>query len=209
MRKPLGIVAYLTMGEACALCDANNGLIYYAGMRGSLALNVYDCEQYDGDLGERWSCSVEVLLLKLSALTQQQEDRLAACVARFWDKCGRLTRNDKALYAAGFRCPEFLEPECKRFTALHGLRFEPAESDDLRQLLFDDYQLREISGAVACGCGRCALMADAVAGIAVEEHRGWPYRNAVDVLGAVAAAIFQGRNSGISGGATKSLELKP
>lgn len=76
----------LSRGEACAVCDANNGCFVSDGGWQHLWANVADAGRLEA-LGEKWDVDVEALAGKIRAADLGAQYALAVAVKRFWDRC--------------------------------------------------------------------------------------------------------------------------
>jgi hypothetical protein len=89
----------LTRGEACALCDANNGAILLGAFWWSgLWANIEDTPARA--LSEKWECDAASLAARIRDADRATQFALAWAVAQFWRHCEQDT--DTLLPACGF-----------------------------------------------------------------------------------------------------------
>lgn len=93
----------LTLGEWCAVCDANNGSMIdveeFAAISASLLwANVADSP----GIGEKWGVDAKTLVKKLRGLSFAETIAVAEVVQRFWSDCAQ-TDNGAWLEKCGAR----------------------------------------------------------------------------------------------------------
>lgn len=69
-----------SIGEWCAICDANNGTLFEGEITSLLWANVADSK----GIGEKWDCDKEKLVAKLRSLSTAQEVAAVEVIERFW-----------------------------------------------------------------------------------------------------------------------------
>lgn len=93
----------MTRGEACALCDANNGAMLLSDCCWlGLGANVADFPA--SSLSEKWRCDAAALASRINAADRGTQFALAWAAAQFWRHCDKDT--DEALRLAGFAIRE-------------------------------------------------------------------------------------------------------
>ena len=87
-----------SLGEWCAICDANNGTILddMPSTTAFMWANVADSE----GIGEKWGIDAEKLVAKMRKLGYAQTVAVAEVVQRFWSDCTRFD-NEKWLAECG------------------------------------------------------------------------------------------------------------
>lgn len=95
---------HLTRGEACALCDANNGAMLFPEgcCWPGIGANIFDFPA--SSLSEKWRCDAAALASRINAADRGTQFALAWAAAQFWRHCDKDT--DEALRLAGFAIRE-------------------------------------------------------------------------------------------------------